>query len=111
VCYNGENPGGDHYVQRASHARQFHVFSADVGECSHKPREETYAAMPPRSQAKSMTAYLWVFLASIVSSSLTLIVQGSAIRSQLDEAGVGGQLGGGVGAIVVTLLCGTPIAL
>ena len=75
-----------------------------------KPREETYVAIAASAQAKSMTAYLWVFLASIVSSLLTLIVQGSAIRSQLGEAGVGGELGGGVGAIVVTLLCGTPIA-
>ena len=76
-----------------------------------KPREETYAAIAASPKAKSMTAYLWVFLASIISSFLTLIAQGSMIRSRLGAAGVGGQqLGGGVGAIVVTLLCGTPIA-
>jgi hypothetical protein len=72
-------------------------------------REETYAAIAGSPQAKSMTAYLWVFLASIVSSLLTLIVQGSVLRSQLDEAGVGGQAGSM--AIVVTLLCGTQLPL
>ncbi len=76
-----------------------------------KPREETYAAIAASPKAKSTTAYLWVFVASIVSSFLTLIVQGSLIRSRLGEAGVGGgQLGSGFAGIAVTLLCGTPIA-
>ena len=58
-----------------------------------------------------MTGYLWVFLTSIVSSLITLLVQGSTIRSQLGQAGLGEQqFGGGFGAVAVTLLCGTPIA-
>jgi hypothetical protein len=50
-----------------------------------------------------------MFLASIVSSFLALVVQGSLLRDQLGEAGVGGpQLGGGIG-VALTLLCGAPI--
>ena len=76
-----------------------------------KPREETYAGIAASPNAKAMTGYLWVFLTSIVSSLITLLVQGSTIRSQLGQAGLGEQqFGGGFGAVAVTLLCGTPIA-
>jgi len=59
-----------------------------------------------------MTGYLWVFLTSIAASLLTLIVQGSTIRSRLGEAGVGSEQlgGGGFAAVAFTLLCGAPIA-
>ncbi len=75
-----------------------------------KPKEETYAAIAASPRARATTAYLWVFLASIISSVVALIVQGALIRSRLSEAGVGAErLGGGAGAIAITLLCGTPI--
>ena len=76
-----------------------------------KPREETYAAIAAAPNARAMTGYLWVFLASIVSSLITLLVQGSTIRNQLSQAGLGQQqFGSGFGTVAVTVLCGTPIA-
>jgi hypothetical protein len=75
-----------------------------------KPSETTYAAMAASPKAKATTAYLWVFVTSIVASLATLIIQGAAVRSQLARSGVGTeQLGGGAGAVALTLLCGTPI--
>jgi hypothetical protein len=75
-----------------------------------KPREETYAAIAASPKAKAMTGYLWVFLTAIVSSLITLLVQGSTIRNQLGQAGLDQQqFGTGFGAVAVTLLCGTPI--
>lgn len=76
-----------------------------------KPSEQTYAGMAASPRAKATTAYLWVFIGSILASFLTLIVQGALIRSRLSEAGVTpDQFGGGVGAVALTLLCGAPIA-
>ena len=76
-----------------------------------KPREETYAEIAASPNAKAMTGYLWVFLASIVASFVTLIVQGSTLRNSLSQAGVGAErFGGGLGPVAFTLLCGTPIA-
>lgn len=75
-----------------------------------KPRESTYAAIAGSPKAKAMTGYLWVFASSIIASLVALIVQGATIRSRLAESGVGSnQLGGGLGSVAVTLLCGTPI--
>jgi hypothetical protein len=74
-----------------------------------KPNEQTYLEIANSPDAKSTTAYLWVFIASVVSSLFTLIVQGSVLRAQLAQAGVGDSQNGVLG-VVVTLLCGTPIA-
>jgi hypothetical protein len=75
-----------------------------------KPNEQTYASIASSPNAKASTAYLWVFLSSIVASLITLIIQGATLRENLARSGVGtDQLGGGIGSIVITLLCGTPI--
>lgn len=75
-----------------------------------KPNEQTYAQIASSPNAKATTAYLWVFLSSIVSSLFALIVQGATIRAQLAQSGVGGdQLGNGIAGVAVTLLCGAPL--
>jgi hypothetical protein len=75
-----------------------------------RPNEQTYAEIASSPDAKATTAYLWVFLSSIVTSLFALIVQGAMVRAQLAQAGVGGdRFGNGVGGVVVTLLCGTPV--
>ncbi len=75
-----------------------------------KPNEQTYASIAASPNAKATTAYLWVFLSSLVASLITLIVQGATLRERLAASGVGAdRLGSGIGAILITLLCGTPI--
>ncbi len=76
-----------------------------------KPTEQTYAAIASSPKAKATTAYLWVFVTSIVTSFLALLVQGAALRARLAESGVGTQQfqGAGLGGVAITLLCGTPI--
>jgi hypothetical protein len=76
-----------------------------------KPNEQTYATIAGSPNAKASTAYLWVFLSSIVASLISLIGEGAFIREQIARSGVGGeQLGNGVGGVLITLLCGAPIA-
>lgn len=75
-----------------------------------KPREETYAAIAASPKAKATTAYLWMFVSSIVGFLAALIVQGATIRGRMAQAGLGTErFGGGFGAVAFTLLCGTPI--
>ena len=75
-----------------------------------KPSEKTYAEIAASPKAKAMTAYLWVFAASIVTSLVTLLVQGETLRTQLARSGLGTErLGTGLGAVAVSLLCATPI--
>ena len=75
-----------------------------------KPNEQTYSEIAASPNAKASTAYLWVFLSSIVTSLISLIVQGATVRERLAQSGVGAnQLGNGFGGVLITLLCGTPI--
>jgi hypothetical protein len=75
-----------------------------------QPNEQTYARIAGSPNAKASTAYLWVFLSTIVASLMTLIVQGATLRERLAVSGVGAdRLGSGLGAVLITLLCGTPI--
>ncbi len=76
-----------------------------------KPNEQTYAAMAASPKAKATTAYIWVFVSSLIASFISLLVEGATVRNQLAQAGVGAEQlrGGGVGE-VLTLICGAPIA-
>ncbi len=75
-----------------------------------KPSERTYAEIAASPKAKAMTAYLWVFLGSIVTSLVSLLVQGETFRTRLAQSGLGMErLGTGFGAVALTLLCGAPI--
>lgn len=76
-----------------------------------KPNEQTYAAIAASPKAKAMTAYIWVFVTSLIASFISLLVQGATLRSRLEAAGVGADQfrGGGLGGVAITLLCGTPI--
>jgi hypothetical protein len=75
-----------------------------------KPSEQTYAALAASPHAKATTAYLWVFIATLVEFLVISLVQSPAIREALRQQGVGDSLpGGGIGAILITAVCGGPI--
>ena len=73
-----------------------------------KPNENTYAEIGNSPNAKATTAYLWVFMSSVVTSFFTLLVRGSIMGSRFASLG-NGRLGNGFGATVLVLICGAPI--
>jgi hypothetical protein len=73
-----------------------------------KPNESTYAEIASSPNAKATTAYLWVFLSSLVASFFSLIVQQLTVGSRLSQAGLGNDQG--FGTIAITIICGAPIA-
>jgi hypothetical protein len=76
-----------------------------------QPRGETYTRIAASSRARATTGYLWVFLASILSTAVTLLVQGSQIGRELQQTGLGPDRFQGVpGGISVALLCVAPFA-
>jgi hypothetical protein len=76
-----------------------------------KPNESTYAEIAGSPNAKATTAYLWVFLSSLVASFFSLLVQQLTVGSRLSQAGFGdSQFGNGFGTIAITVICGAPIA-
>lgn len=77
-----------------------------------KPNEQTYADMAASPNAKLTTALLWVFIGSLVSAFFASLVQGVAMRQILQQYG-GSQFqlgGGGIGASLIRIVCGAPIA-
>jgi hypothetical protein len=76
-----------------------------------KPNEQTYASMVQSPNAKLTTALLWAFLSALVSSFLTSLVPNAYLRQMMRNYNFGTQeLGGGVGAFLIRVICGAPIA-
>jgi hypothetical protein len=78
-----------------------------------KPNEQTYAQMAASPNAKSTTAFLWVFLGSLVSSFLASLVQGPIMRQMMEQYGGNAQFpfgGADAGGTLIRAICGAPIA-
>jgi hypothetical protein len=76
-----------------------------------KPNELTYAALASSPKATATTAYLWMFVASLIQFFLSTLVQ-RQMMNNLQRYGLDmGQFGnrGGVGAILVGLICVAPV--
>jgi len=76
-----------------------------------KPNEQTFADMANSGNAKATTAYIWVFIGSLVSFFLASLVQGAAMRQLMQQYGMDNQFGsGGIGTRLITAVCGAPVA-
>jgi hypothetical protein len=78
-----------------------------------KPNEQTFVNMAASPDAKMTTAFLWVFIGSLVNSLLASLVQGTIMRQMMQQYGGSGQFnfgGGGIGSRLIGIVCGAPIA-
>jgi len=73
-----------------------------------KPNEQTFAQLAKSSEAKSTTAFIWVFIGSLVSFFLSSLVQGAAMGQLMQQYGLNAQ-SGGIGTRLITIICGAPI--
>ncbi|MEO5887942.1 MAG: Yip1 family protein [Anaerolineales bacterium] len=71
-----------------------------------KPNEQTYAQLAASPQAKTSTALLWVFIASLIQSLIAIPMQGRIMAQMMQGTGLENQAGPGL----VGILCGAPIA-
>jgi hypothetical protein len=76
-----------------------------------RPSEHTYAALASSPRAKATTAYLWMFVASLIQFLLSSLVQRQMINNfrqyGFDVSWLGQR--GGVGAILISLICVAPV--
>lgn len=77
-----------------------------------KPNEQTFADLAASPNAKSTTAFLWVFIGSLVNALFASLVQGAIMRQVMQQYGNGQfNFGGtGMGSRLITIVCGAPIA-
>ena len=75
-----------------------------------KPSEQTFAEIAASPNAKATTAYVWVFIASLVQFFLTTLVQNRMMGTYMEQFGLGSALGErGIGSILIAAICGAPI--
>jgi hypothetical protein len=80
------------------------------GKALTKPSEQTFAEIASSPNAKASTAYIWVFVASLIQIFLTALVQNRMLGSYLQQAGVDtGTLARGFGSTLIGAVCGAPI--
>lgn len=76
-----------------------------------KPNEQTYATLAASPKATATTAFLWMFIASLIQFFLSTLVQRQMFnnlqRYGLDMSQFGNR--GGVGAILIGLICVAPV--
>jgi len=89
--YVGENPQGSFFQTWTKALTQ--------------PREETYAELAVSPGASPSKAYVWIFLASLLSYFLILAAQALVLGLGNER---GGNVGSALGGIVITLICAGP---
>jgi hypothetical protein len=74
-----------------------------------RPSEQTFARIAQSPNAKLTTAFLWVFLGSLVSSLLAIPAQGQLMRQMVQSLGLEEQGFPTAGGGLMTAICGAPV--
>lgn len=74
-----------------------------------RPSDTTFARIAQMPNAKSTTAFLWVFLGSLVGSLLALPAQGAMMSQMMRGMGLEEQGFPTAGGGIMTVICGAPI--
>jgi hypothetical protein len=74
-----------------------------------RPSDQTFANIAQSPNARSTTAFLWIFLGSLVSSLLALPVQGVLMRQMMQNLGLEEQGFPIAGGGLMTVICGAPV--
>lgn len=74
-----------------------------------KPSDLTFARLAQSPNAKSTTAFLWVFLGALINALLVLPVQGVMMDQMIKNMGLEGQGFPSAGGGLMTVICGAPI--
>ena len=74
-----------------------------------KPNEQTFADLAASPNAKAMSAYTWVFVASLIQLFFSFLVNGSVMRQALENSGRGDLPLQGFAFTAVFSICGAPV--
>lgn len=75
-----------------------------------KPSDQTFARIAQSPNAKSTTAFLWIFLGSLLNFFLASLVQGALMRQMMQNSDLGIEgFPAGAGGGLIAAICGAPI--
>jgi Flp pilus assembly pilin Flp len=75
-----------------------------------KPNEQTFVEIASSPNVKTSTAFLWVFIGSLLNSFILYLAQGALISSMLSDFSDGSMFGNGAGFSLIGAICGAPVA-
>jgi Yip1 domain len=75
-----------------------------------RPSDQTFARIAQSPNAKLTTAFLWIFLSSLVSSLLALPARGVWMGQMMQSAGLEGQFPDAARSSLFAVICGVPIS-
>ncbi len=74
-----------------------------------KPNEQTFVKIANSPNAKMSTAFLWVFIGSLINVFVASLMQGAIMGRMMQNYGGEGFSNGGTGFGIVTTICGAPV--
>ena len=74
-----------------------------------KPNQQTFARLSASPNAKMTTAFLWVFIGSLVNFLVASLVQGVVMRQMMQTLGLEGLPTSVFGGGILSALCGAPV--
>ena len=74
-----------------------------------KPNEQTFAGLAVSPNAKMSTAFLWVFIGSLVNFFVASLVQGVILGRMIQQFGLEDMPGRAFGGGIFSVICGAPI--
>ena len=74
-----------------------------------KPNQQTFAKMAASPNAKMTTAFLWVFLGSLVNFFVASLVQGAIMGQMMQQFGLENMPGSAFGGGLLSAICGAPV--
>lgn len=74
-----------------------------------KPNQQTFARLAASPNAKMTTAFLWVFLGSLVNFFVASLVQGAILGQTMRQFGLDEMPGAGFGGGFLSAICGAPV--
>lgn len=82
------------------------------GKALTRPSEQTFSGIASSPNARATTAYLWIFVASLIQIFLAALVQSQLLGTYMAQYGLDPEMFGarsGIAAILTTALCGAPL--
>jgi hypothetical protein len=115
LCNNGQNPLSEENMNEQNNIPMSPEPSGVSSwfstwmEAATKPNELTYARLASSPNAKMSTAFLWVFIGSLVNIFVVSLAQGAIMGQMMQQFDLEGMPVRSLGGGFLSALCGAPV--
>ena len=115
MCNNSQNHSLEEYMNEQDSAplspepSGFSSWFSTWMEAITKPNQQTFARLAASPNAKMTTAFLWVFLGSLVNFFVASLVQGAVMGQMMQQFGMENVPVRSLGSGFLYVICGAPV--